>query len=88
MTKVYGFTDADGDIAGAEPINDAKQGPVVWLQTSPDGCYIPIARLAEFVSGLQDVAIAAAHAEGKDCLIRNCGPCSFNRAIPRTEKTA
>lgn len=83
MSKLYGFTDADGDIAGAEPINDAKQGPVIWLQTTPNGCYIPVARLAELVSGLQDVAMDAAHTAEQDCHVANCGPCSFDRAIPK-----
>ena len=58
MEKTYQFIDADQDIAGVELINDKKQGPVLWLQTSPDGCYIPVARLAEFIDGLKATAAA------------------------------
>ncbi|MFD8919401.1 hypothetical protein ACFV0Y_16480 [Streptomyces sp. NPDC059569] len=66
MSKnVYGFTDADGDIAGAEPINDRKQGPVIWLQTSANGCYIPTGCLNEFINGLRGIAKAAETEAGK-----------------------
>ncbi|MEU5477521.1 hypothetical protein [Streptomyces mirabilis] len=58
MEKTYQFIDADRDIAGAELINDKNQGPVIWLQTSPDGCYIPVDRLAEFIDGIKATAAA------------------------------
>ena len=56
MSASYQFVDADRDTAGAEFIDSAEQGPVVWLQTTANGCYIPVARLAEFIEGLQNVA--------------------------------
>ncbi|MFF8590034.1 hypothetical protein ACF061_01100 [Streptomyces sp. NPDC015220] len=56
MQKTYQFIDKDQDVAGAELINDKDQGPVLWLQTSPDGCYIPVDRLDEFIAGLQAAA--------------------------------
>ncbi|MDT0608784.1 hypothetical protein [Streptomyces lancefieldiae] len=56
MSESYQFTDKDGDVAGVEFINDAEQGPVLWLQTTPNGCYIPTARLAEFIDGLKNTA--------------------------------
>jgi hypothetical protein len=56
MKKTYQFIDADQDVAGAELIEDEKQGPVLWLQTSPSGCYIPVDRLDEFIEGLKTVA--------------------------------
>ncbi|MER5694873.1 hypothetical protein ACWDBO_31185 [Streptomyces mirabilis] len=63
MEKTYQFIDADQDIADAELINDKNQGPVIWLQTSPDGCYIPVARLAEFIDGLKATAAAETAAD-------------------------
>ena len=63
MKKAYQFIDADQDVAGAELIEDKDQGPVIWLQTSPDGCYIPVDRLAEFIDGLQSVAAGKAPAD-------------------------
>lgn len=59
MQKTYQFIDAQQDIAGAELINDKNQGPVLWLQTSPDGCYVPVGRLDEFIDGLRKVAAAS-----------------------------
>lgn len=56
MEKTYQFIDADQDVVGAERINDKTQGHVLWLQTSPNGCYIPIDRLDEFVAGLKNAA--------------------------------
>ena len=92
MSDLYKFTDADGDGAVAEPIVDKEQGPVVWLQAfsyAGTGCYIPVDRLPEFIKGLQDMAMTAAHKARKDCHVPDCGPCSFDRAIPRnSENTA
>lgn len=56
MKKTYQFIDADQDVAGAELINDKDQGPVIWLQTTADGCYIPADRLDEFIDGLKATA--------------------------------
>jgi hypothetical protein len=56
VEKTYQFIDADQDVAGAEVINDKTQGPVLWLQTSPNGCYIPVDRLDEFIAGLKNTA--------------------------------
>ena len=84
MSYLYQFTDADGDVAAAKPVNDSKQGHVVWLQTSSNGSYIPVDRLPEFIKGLQDTAMTAAHRAGEDCHVPDCGPCSFDRAIPKT----
>ncbi|MGZ0231175.1 hypothetical protein [Streptomyces sp. CPS1] len=56
MNKTYQFIDADQDIAGAELIEDKDQRPVLWLQTSPNGCYIPVDRLTEFIEGLRGAA--------------------------------
>lgn len=58
MKKTYQFIDDQQDIAGVELINDKKQGPVLWLQTSPDGCYIPVGQLGEFIDGLKATAAA------------------------------
>ncbi|WP_431040020.1 hypothetical protein [Streptomyces sp. P9-1] len=59
MSTSYQFIDADKDIAGVEFIQDPTQGPVLWLQTSPDGCYIPTERLDEFIEGLKRAAASA-----------------------------
>jgi hypothetical protein len=59
VSASYQFTDADRDIAGVELVQDKDHGPVLWLQTSPNGCYISVARLAEFIDGLQKTAAAA-----------------------------
>jgi hypothetical protein len=56
MTKTFQFVDADLDTAGAELIEDKDQGPVLWLQTTANGCYIPVDRLDEFVAGLTAAA--------------------------------
>lgn len=56
MKKTYQFIDKDQDVAGAELIQDKDQGPVLWLQTSPNGCYIPLDRLHEFIEGLKGAA--------------------------------
>ncbi|MFL4904880.1 hypothetical protein ACJ6WF_17235 [Streptomyces sp. MMS24-I2-30] len=56
MKKTYQFIDVDQDVAGAELIEDKDWGPVIWLQTTANGCYIPIDRLTEFVQGLHAVA--------------------------------
>jgi hypothetical protein len=44
------------DTASAELVNDTDHGPVIWLQTNADGCYIPVDRLDEFIDGLKKVA--------------------------------
>lgn len=82
MNDTYGYTDADGDVAAAQPIQ--QNGPTVWVQTTPDGCYIPVARLHEFINDLQSAAMDAAHAVKQDCHVTNCGPCSFDRAATST----
>ncbi|MDQ0809909.1 hypothetical protein QFZ63_001623 [Streptomyces sp. B3I7] len=56
MKKIYQFIDADQDVAGAERIEDREQGSVLWLQTSPNGCYIPVNRLDEFIAGIKKAA--------------------------------
>jgi hypothetical protein len=56
VKKTYQFIDADQDVAGAELIEDKNQGPVLWLQTSANGCYIPVDRLDEFIEGLKRAA--------------------------------
>jgi hypothetical protein len=63
---LYSFTDADGDTAGVEGLTDRKQGPVVWLQTSNDGCYVPVDRLDEFIAGLRRTGDLAAKAAAAD----------------------
>lgn len=42
--------------ATAELVHDAAQGPAVWVQSD---CYIPVARLDEFIDGLRAVAASA-----------------------------
>ncbi|WP_405964781.1 hypothetical protein OG713_34595 [Streptomyces sp. NBC_00723] len=56
MNKTFQFIDADQDVAGAELIDDKDQGPVIWLQTTANGAYIPVDRLDEFIAGLKNVA--------------------------------
>ena len=56
MNKTFQFVDADQDTAGAELIDDKDQGPVIWLQTTANGCYIPVDRLDEFIEGLKAAA--------------------------------
>ena len=56
MNKSFQFIDADQDTAGAELIDDKDQGSVLWLQTTANGCYIPVDRLDEFIAGLKAVA--------------------------------
>ncbi|MCK2144852.1 hypothetical protein MWG58_28845 [Streptomyces sp. WAC00276] len=54
--SIYRFTDLEQDNISAELINDKRVGPVVWLQTTPSGCYVPIAQLNEVIAGVKGIA--------------------------------
>ncbi|MGW2267116.1 hypothetical protein [Streptomyces koyangensis] len=54
--SIYRFTDLDKDSISAELINDEKAGPVVWLQTTPSGCYVPVAKLNKVIAGVKGIA--------------------------------
>jgi hypothetical protein len=50
-------------VASAELVHDTDHGPVIWLQTNADGCYIPVDQLNEFIEGLQAIAAGTAPTE-------------------------
>ncbi|MFE0220667.1 hypothetical protein ACFW0U_07320 [Streptomyces albidoflavus] len=54
--SIYRFTDIDHDSISAELINDKEIGPVVWLQTSLNGCYVPVAQLDKVIEGVKGIA--------------------------------
>ncbi|MEW2147732.1 hypothetical protein AB0909_00600 [Streptomyces albidoflavus] len=54
--SIYRFTDLDKDNISAELINDKRVGPVVWLQTTPSGCYVPVGKLDEVIEGVKGIA--------------------------------
>jgi hypothetical protein len=58
MNKTHRFAGPTRDYVITERIEDKDHGPVLWLQTSNNGCYIPVDRLAEFIDGLKATAAA------------------------------
>jgi hypothetical protein len=54
----YRYTDPDGDPITVNAADVA--GPVIFLKTTENGCYIPLARVEELVAGIRDTARQAA----------------------------
>ena len=49
----YQFSGPTNDSVDVELIEDKDHGPVLWVQSGFDGCYVPVDRLDEFIAGLK-----------------------------------
>lgn len=56
MTQNFQFAGPGRDSVDVQRVEDAAHGPVLWLQSGFDGCYIPVDRLDEFIAGLKTTA--------------------------------
>jgi hypothetical protein len=90
----FRYIDSDLDVLYITAIADAScyEGtrPVVALGTEHGDdetatVYVELNDVEKVISAIRDAAASLRHAASQDCGDEDCGPCSFDRAIPTTQ---
>lgn len=80
----FTYTDIDGDRAAIFTAVIPDLGAGINLKTDQFGCSIPLADVPALVEAIWAKAQQAAHKQDQlPCPNPHCGPCSFDRALPK-----
>lgn len=91
----FHYADCDGDALHITALPDASKDngdtrPVIALRVDNRDqqaatAYVELADVETVIAAIRAAAQDAGHAAGVDCQVPACGPCSFDRAVARTQ---
>jgi hypothetical protein len=95
----FRYIDYSGETLHITPVPDASSYdgtiPVVSLQIEPlNGddedepatVYVQLGDVEGVIAAIRDAAADLRHTRREDCLVPGCGPCSFDRAVPKAAR--